>query len=732
MGTASIQMASEFETSMAMVSTLFGEVCVSVDNLNNSMLSLSGASGYTATELNDSLYNALSAGIPVTEDMSEAISFMEKSTYLAIGAGAELGDVVDAQTSILNAYKMEVEELDAVQTILIQTQNQGKTTVAELSASLSNVTPTAAALNFSFEQVGASLATITAQGTPTAQATTQLNALLAELGKQGTTAALSFQTASEGTAFAGKSFSDLMNEGIPLNEILDVMSDYANNTDQSMLDLFSSIDAGKAALSVSGANSQTFAENLEAMGTSADVVGSAYSTMSNTFEKQSAQAIQTIKNLGIALVIEQDGMLSEMGSFANQLAGTLSDGFSEGGIDGLVNALGDVLSQIVIKATEIAPKMITASISLIKSLVEGITSNVDIIGTATTEIITNLINGLMEIIPEILVLGYDILYSFATAMIDNLPLLIDTAAELLHNFINHFVDNVGDIVELAITLIVTLAEGIIDALPALIEQVPLIIMAIVTTLLDNVPTIIEVSFSLILTLANGLISALPQLIPYIPLIIEQIVKCLIDNLPLIILTAIEIIFALSSGLIEAMPNIVMAVVEIISTIISLLTDVNWASLGSDIVSGIIKGLQSMGSALYSAMRSLASSAFDSVKDFFGIQSPSTLMRDEVGKMLGAGIEVGIEESTPSLISAAQKQSLDVADTYTDLLQATEYAKAVSTVVATPQLSSVSTKSVTETTNTINNNTETTVKIVADPTNIFDIVVEESNRRGVKV
>ena len=59
--------------------------------------------------------------------------------------------------------------MNRVQTVLLQTQNLGITTVGELGASLANVTPTAAALGVSFEQVGAAMALMTAKGVPTAQ-----------------------------------------------------------------------------------------------------------------------------------------------------------------------------------------------------------------------------------------------------------------------------------------------------------------------------------------------------------------------------------------------------------------------------------------------------------------------------------------------------------------------------------------------------------------------------------
>ena len=262
---AAAKVGSEFESTMAATSTMFGDVAVDTDGLNAKILELSNSTGVAANEIGSSLYNALSAGIPVTEDMGSAMDYMESCTQLAKAGFTDIDTAVTATAKIINAYGMDVSEVGDVHKILMQTQNKGITTVGELGASLAQVTPTAAAMSVGFDQVGAALANMTAAGTPTAQATTQLNSLFAELGKSGTQAQKGLAAALEGTEYAGKSFQDLMAEGVPLNTVLDLMGDYASKNGKGMLDMFSSIEGGKAALALAGENSAKFTENLAAM-----------------------------------------------------------------------------------------------------------------------------------------------------------------------------------------------------------------------------------------------------------------------------------------------------------------------------------------------------------------------------------------------------------------------------------------------------------------------------------
>ena len=300
-GQAAIDYGTAFEQSIANASTLIDTNVTDMDALKGKILDLSDSTGLAADELNNALYSALSAGIPATEDMSEALSFLDSSARLAKSGFTDINTAVEASAKVLNAYRMGTEETDRVQKVMMQTQNLGIVTVGELGSVLAQVTPTAAAFGVSFEQVGASLATMTAQGTPAAQATTQLNGILSELGKSGTAASKNLAEAAENSEYAGMSFQQMMEQGVPLNEILDMMSDYAEENGKSLLDMFSSVEAGRGALSIAGESSGIFADNLAAMSTETDVVGEALEKVADTSGAKFEKLMNSLKNTAIRL-----------------------------------------------------------------------------------------------------------------------------------------------------------------------------------------------------------------------------------------------------------------------------------------------------------------------------------------------------------------------------------------------------------------------------------------------
>lgn len=359
---AVINLGSEFEQANAKASTLFGDAQVDMAQYQGDMLELSNKTGLAASELGNTMYDALSAGIPASDDMSEAIGFLEKNTKLAKAGFTDINTATTATAKVLNAYKMDVSETDRVHKVLMQTQNKGITTVNELGSVLSQVTPTASAMNVSFEQVGAALANMTAQGTPTAQATTQLNGLIAELGKNGTIGAKSLEKAAKGTEFAGKSFTELMKEGVPLNKVLDLMADYASKNNLSMIDMFSSIEAGKAALAVSGQNSEQFTKNLKAMGTEVDVVGEAYEKVTDTFKEKSAKVVNSLKNVGIEAYSKFEKPLKNSMDVAQKSVDELSRNMSSGklgeSVDKIADAFGDLIETGIKLATNAIPLIV--------------------------------------------------------------------------------------------------------------------------------------------------------------------------------------------------------------------------------------------------------------------------------------------------------------------------------------------------------------------------------------
>jgi len=95
-------------------------------------------------------------------------------------------------------------------------------------------------------------------------------------------------------------------------------------------------------------------------------------------------------------------------------------------------------------------------------------------------------------------------------------------------------------------------------------------------------------------------------------------------------------------------------------IIDAFKEVDWAQTGKDILDGIGGGIMDAVGGLVDKAKDAAKAALDGVKNFLGIESPSKVMRDEVGLMMGEGVAEGLLESSNHIEDAFGQVTRDIA------------------------------------------------------------------------
>ena len=287
---ASIKAAMTYGDSIAKVATIADQSQVPIKTLSNEILNLSNESGKGASELAEATYQALSASVE-TKNVS---GFVRQATGLAKAGFLETADAVDVLTTVINAYGKSAEDADEIANMLIQTQNDGKTTVNELAQNMGQVIPTASALNIPLEQLTASYVMLTKQGINTANSTTQLRAMFNELSKDGSNVSkiLKDQT--------GKSFGQLMQEGWSLGDVLKVLNESVNGNGEAFKNLWGNTRAGQGALALVNGGLEEFNEEAAKMLDSTGNVDKALSELA-TPGAAARKALNQLVNVGIQI-----------------------------------------------------------------------------------------------------------------------------------------------------------------------------------------------------------------------------------------------------------------------------------------------------------------------------------------------------------------------------------------------------------------------------------------------
>lgn len=335
-------------------------------------------------------------------------------------------------------------------------------------------------------------------------------------------------------------------------------------------------------------------------------------------------------------------LATSLSTVANELvtqAGTLMQTL----LPPLLDAFFTLIQTAISTLPTLLPQLLNAAMTLFTGILSGLQQTIPLLLAMLPEMISNVTATLTANLPQIIESGIDILVSLVNGITEALPSLIQAVIDLFPVIVTNITQQLPKIVESGLNLLVSLVNGIVQAIPQLIAMLPTIISTIVSTLTSMLPQIIQTGIALLNSLISGIINAIPQLVAALPQVLNAIITTITQNLPKIIQSGIELIGALISGLIQAIPSLIAAVPQIISAIWDTITNTDWLSLGKNIIDGVIQGVKNAASSLINVFKDLASSALDAVKEFFGIASPSKVMRDQVGKMIPVGMAIGVEE-----------------------------------------------------------------------------------------
>lgn len=330
-----------------------------------------------------------------------------------------------------------------------------------------------------------------------------------------------------------------------------------------------------------------------------------------SMEKQSQTInglISTLKDNAMQLLGEvvepiSDSLREELLPAAIEAVEGMQKAFKENGVDGLIEAGSQVISNFLLGITERAPQVIEIAMQVLNSLVTSLTSNAPKMATAAASVVSALAKGVMQMLPNLLDLG--------------------------------------------VQLIASLIQGIGNETPNLIPVALDAVLELIRGITSNLPKIVEAGIDMLVKLIEGLISALPQMIAYAPQIILALLKGVIGAVGKLLTAGPKILAAVGRGIVNALGTIVSYAKKIPGKIKDAILDTNWGSVGRNIISGIANGLAGAAGKIASAAKNAAKRALNAAKDFLGINSPSRVFRDQVGRYMAEGLGLGFEKYMPT-------------------------------------------------------------------------------------
>jgi TP901 family phage tail tape measure protein len=322
-----VKEAGEFAGKFGEISTLIKDTGEPIDQFRADILNYATGSAKGIADINQALYNAISAGV----DYRNSLDFLNVSEQLSIAGRANLADSTKSLISVLNAYGASTDQASKYADIMFQTVRLGQTTLPELSEGLSKVTSLAAAAGVPFETVAAAIAELTVKGMPTATALTALRGALQGMidpSKEAAALAKTLGLDFSASAVQSKGFETVLK---------DVMIATKGNT-ETLAQLFGNVRGLVGVLSLGTDGAAGFQRALTEMNNSAGSAAEAAAKVANEYENINTRLMNQIK---VSLIEIGATILPGYGEAVTVLGKTLA-GFREAMKAGVFDPLTDL------------------------------------------------------------------------------------------------------------------------------------------------------------------------------------------------------------------------------------------------------------------------------------------------------------------------------------------------------------------------------------------------------
>ena len=316
----------------------------------------------------------------------------------------------------------------------------------------------------------------------------------------------------------------------------------------------------------------------------------------------------------------------------------------------LISAIVDVAPQLVQTLVTLAPTFIEGIIQLVTAIASNINAIITPILTALPNIIIAIVNGLITALPELIKGAIQLVLGVVAAIPTIISALITALPEVITGIVTGLMDCLPELVagvvqlvamlalqmpQITITLVATMPDIIKSLIDGIKAAWPAMITAFKTLFKQIIPTIMAWGNDLV---TNGK-AAINKLITTVQTVLATIVPKFKTAFTNVINTVVKWGSDMLAKGREAASKLVNAVAEKIRELPGQLIDI-----GKNIVEGLWEGISGSVDWLIEKIKGFCSNALGAIKSFFGIKSPSRVMRDQVGKMIAAGVALGITDN----------------------------------------------------------------------------------------
>lgn len=341
-----------------------------------------------------------------------------------------------------------------------------------------------------------------------------------------------------------------------------------------------------------------------------------------------------------------DNLKLGYGGTKQEMERLLADAEKFSGIKYDISSYADIVDAIHVVQTEMGITGTTA-----KEAATTIDGSANAMKSAWSNLITGMSNENLDL-DKLVQNVVDSVGTYAGNLLPRLQTMLPRFADGMTQLVNGLVPYVGPAMEMLLPALVQgvggLVSGVVQALPAAVQAISAVVPMLVEQIAILLPQIVDAGIGIIVALADGIGENLPALVPAAVDAIITVADGLLNHIDTLILAAGKLTVGMAQGLVEALPRLVVRLPEIIAAIVKGLLEGMSAigNVGTQLVQGLFNGIKNATQWLYNKLKGWCDDVVGWVMNLFGINSPSKVFADEVGKFIPPGITVGVEKAMP--------------------------------------------------------------------------------------
>ena len=617
---SSVDTGTAFDATMSKVAAISGATGEDFDKLREKAIEMGGSTKFSATEAGEAMSYMAMAGWK-TEDMMNGLSGIMN---LAAASGEDLATTSDIVTDALTAFGLQASDSARFADVLAAAASNSNTNVGMMGETFKYFAPLAGTFKFSMEDTAVAVGLMANSGIKASQAGTALRAAFSRMAKPTKQAHEALARLGLEVDGVNLLLTDEEGQVRSLGNIMDILrGSLGGLTDAEKARVATQL-FGQEAMSgmlaivnASEADYEKLRNAIDGASEASNGFNGAAEEMAATMETNLQGAITSFNSAMETMKIRINDVIKPIATdFVNlgtEAVRGFSAAFQEGGLDAAMDSLQEPISKFIGLISKYLPTIIKAGASIINSLIQGITDNMDTIVDGSVTVLMAFVNGLITALPQLLEGGVQIIAGLAQAIMDNSSSILETAGQIVQFLWQGMVEGLPMAADAAVGFMAGLAEYLTTALPELIPVALNAVMEFSGSLRENAGKMIDGALGLIMALADGLIDSLPAMIETIPTIVTNIAGIINDNAPKLIVTGVVLIGKLVVGIVKAIPTLIAEFPKIIKAIVDVITAFNWVKIGAGIIKFIGDGIKSLATSLPQALKDIGTKAVEWLK-----------------------------------------------------------------------------------------------------------------------